>query len=143
MDREKRYRKYRGIWQKILADSQILNKQSEKRRKNGVPDTAYVCPLLCAGVVCANHVSVKTESLIRGASIFIFTACPTPQNHCQPRLFYLPKREYTDGIFMCSVRRQMTGQVSQSGKPLCTGASLWAVPKLARERCPLEPWHVN
>ena len=23
-------------------------------------------------------------------------------------------------------------QVSQSGKPLCTGASLWAVPKLAR-----------
>ena len=34
-------------------------------------------------------------------------------------------------------------QVSQSGKPLCTGASLWAVPKLARGLCPLEPWHVN
>jgi hypothetical protein len=30
-------------------------------------------------------------------------------------------------------------QVSQSGKPLCTGSSLWAVPKLARGRCPLEP----
>ena len=30
-------------------------------------------------------------------------------------------------------------QVSQSGKPLCTGASLWAVPKLARGLCPLEP----
>ena len=29
---------------------------------------------------------------------------------------------------------------SQSGKPLCTGISLWAVPKLARGRCPLEPW---
>jgi hypothetical protein len=28
-------------------------------------------------------------------------------------------------------------QVSQSGKPLCTGSSLWAVPKLARGRCPL------
>ena len=28
-------------------------------------------------------------------------------------------------------------QVSQSGKPLCTGASLWAVPKLARGRLPL------
>jgi hypothetical protein len=25
-------------------------------------------------------------------------------------------------------------QVSQSGKPLCTGSSLWAVPKLARGR---------
>ena len=34
-------------------------------------------------------------------------------------------------------------QVSQSGKPLCTGASLWAVPKLARGLCPLEPRHVN
>lgn len=34
-------------------------------------------------------------------------------------------------------------QVSQSGKPLCTGASLWAVPKLARGLRPLEPWHVN
>ena len=30
-------------------------------------------------------------------------------------------------------------QVSQSGKPLCTGASLWAVPKLARGLRPLEP----
>ena len=34
-------------------------------------------------------------------------------------------------------------QVSQSGKPLCTGASLWAAPKLARGLCPLEPRHVN
>ena len=34
-------------------------------------------------------------------------------------------------------------QVSQSGKPLCTGASLWAVPKLARGLRPLEPWHAN
>ena len=34
-------------------------------------------------------------------------------------------------------------QVSQSGKPLCTGPSLWAVPKLARGLCPLEPRHVN
>ena len=34
-------------------------------------------------------------------------------------------------------------QVSQSGKPLCTGASLWAVPKLARGLRPLEPRHVN
>ena len=38
---------------------------------------------------------------------------------------------------------EMTGQVSQSGKPLCTGASLWAVPKLARGLRPLEPRHVN
>ena len=28
-------------------------------------------------------------------------------------------------------------QVLQSGKPLCTGASLWAVPKLAMGRLPL------
>ena len=34
-------------------------------------------------------------------------------------------------------------QVSQSGKPLCTGASLWAVPKLAMGVCPLEPRHAN
>ena len=32
---------------------------------------------------------------------------------------------------------------SQSGKQLCTGASLWAVPKLARGLRPLEPRHVN
>lgn len=38
---------------------------------------------------------------------------------------------------------ELTGQVSQSGKPLCTGASLWAVPKLARGLRPLEPRHVN
>ena len=34
-------------------------------------------------------------------------------------------------------------QVSQSGKPLCTGSSLWAVPKLARGAAALEPRHVN
>ena len=34
-------------------------------------------------------------------------------------------------------------QVSQSGKPLCTGASLWAVPNLARGLRPLEPRHAN
>lgn len=34
-------------------------------------------------------------------------------------------------------------QVSQSGKPLCTGASLWAVPKLARGSATLEPRHAN
>ena len=32
---------------------------------------------------------------------------------------------------------------SQSGKQLCTGASLWAVPKLAMGVCPLEPRHAN
>ena len=34
-------------------------------------------------------------------------------------------------------------QVSQSGKPLCIGASLWAVPKLAMGRLPLGTPHVN
>ena len=34
-------------------------------------------------------------------------------------------------------------QVSQNGKPLCTGASLWAVPKLARGLRPLEPRYAN
>ena len=66
----------------------------------------------------------------------------TPQNHRHQPLFILE-----DAAGDMAIRfLQWAGddrQVSQSGKPLCTGASLWAVPKLARGLCPLEPRHVN
>lgn len=39
--------------------------------------------------------------------------------------------------------RKMTGKFRKVASHYCTGASLWAVPKLARRLCPLEPWHVN
>ena len=77
-----------------------------------------------------------------GAFLFLPQSVPAPQNH----------RHLHFGLITqwwnvaCLVLVQWWGddrQVSQSGKPLCTGASLWAVPKLARGLRPLEPRHVN
>ena len=61
--------KGREIWQKILTDSQRF-KQS--RVKSKVPDTAYVCPLLCTGVVCSNPVPMRNGISYRGSFHFHF-----------------------------------------------------------------------
>ena len=66
----------------------------------------------------------------------------TPQNHRHQPLFIL---EDAAGEMVIRFLQWAADdrQVSQSGKPLCTGASHWAVPKLARGAAPLEPRHVN
>ena len=77
-----------------------------------------------------------------GAFLFLPQSVPAPQNHRHLYLGWITQRRNV--AWLVSV--QWWGddrQVSQSGKPLCTGASLWAVPKLARGLCPLEPRHVN
>ena len=51
--------KGRGIWQKILADSQVLISRVKSGVKNGLPDTAYVGPLLCTGVVWGKSVPMR------------------------------------------------------------------------------------
>ena len=60
----------------------------------------------------------------------------TPQNHRHQPLFIL---EDAAGEMVIRFLQWAADdrQVSQSGKPLCTGASLWAVPKLAMGRLPL------
>ena len=61
---------------------------------------------------------------------------PTPQNHHHQPLFILEDAagRIIEEVFAVAADDR---QVSQSGKPLCTGASLWAVPKLAMGRLPL------
>ena len=77
-----------------------------------------------------------------GDFLFLLQSVPAPQNHCHLNFGLITQRRMLLTWYWFSVG-EMTGQVSQSGKPLCTGASLWAVPKLARGLRPLEPRHVN
>ena len=77
-----------------------------------------------------------------GDFLFLLQSVPAPQNHCHLNFGLITQEENVAYLVLV----QWWGddrQVSQSGKPLCTGASLWAVPKLARGLCPLEPRHVN
>ena len=77
-----------------------------------------------------------------GDFLFLLQSVPAPQNHRHQPLFILEDAAGDMAIRFLQWAAD-DRQVSQSGKPLCTGASLWAVPKLARGLCPLEPWHVN
>ena len=91
-----------------------------------------------AGTVCFR----KRKSIEMGAFLFLPQSVPAPQNHCHLHLGLI--MQCGNVAWLVSV--QWWGddrQVSQSGKPLCTGASLWAVPKLAMGVCPLEPRHAN
>ena len=91
-----------------------------------------------AGTVCFRN----RKSSEMGAFLFLPQLVPTPQNHCHLYLGLII--QWKNVAWLVSV--QWWGddrQVSQSGKPLCTGASLWDVPKLARGLCPLEPRHAN
>ena len=76
------------------------------------------------------------------AFLFLPQSVPAPQNHRHLHLGLI--MQCGNVAWLVSVQwRGDDRQVSQSGKPFCTGASLWAVPKFARGLCPLEPRHVN
>ena len=114
-------------------------KQAKKRYR--VPDTAHDCPILRIGVVHGQPVSER-KNLWNGVFSFLPQSVPAPQNHCHLHLGLITK--WGNVAQLISVHWWGDDrQVSQSGKPLCTGASLWAVPKLARGLRPLEPRHVN
>ena len=103
--------------------------------------TAHNCPVLRTGVGCQKDVPENRNSLKRG--VFLFPSHflhPTKPLSSSAFLLYVHGKEKVIGIYGTS---EDDRQVSQSGKPLCTGASPWAVPKLARGRLPLEPRHVN
>ena len=92
---------------------------------------------------CVKSLFQKAGILCKGEqSGFPPQSFPTPQNHHHQPLFILEDAAGRIIEEVCAVAAD-DRQVSQSGKPLCTGASLWAVPKLAMGICPLEPRHVN
>ena len=125
---------------KALADGRMCTSKAKKRYR--VPDTAHDCPILRIGVVHDQPVSERENLSKCGAFLFLPQSVPAPQNHCHLHLDLIMQGENVAWLVLV----QWWGddrQVSQSGKPLCTGASLWAVPKLARGLCPLEPRHVN
>lgn len=102
---------------------------------------AHNCPVLRTGVGCQKDVPENRYSLKRG--VFLFPSHflhPTKPLPSSAFLLYVHGKEKVIGIYGTA---EDDRQVSQSGKPLCTGASLWAVPKLARGLCPLEPRHAN
>ena len=129
-----------------MGVSATIDRMNERNKRAGryaylVPDTAHNCPVLRTGMGCQKDVPENRNSLKR--EVFLF-----------PSLFLHPTKPLPSSAFLLYVygKAKVTGiygnaeddrQVSQSGKPLCTGASLWAVPKLARGLCPLEPWHAN
>lgn len=88
---------------------------------------------------CVKSLFRKSGILCKGEqSSFPSQPFHTPQNHYHQPLFILEDAtgRTVDEINIVAADDR---QVSQSGKPLCTGASPWAVPKLARGLCPLEP----
>ena len=92
---------------------------------------------------CVKSLFQKAVILCKGEySGFPPQSFPTPQNHYHQPLFILEDAagRIIEEVFAVAADDR---QVSQSGKPLCIGASLWAVPKLAMGVCPLEPRHAN
>ena len=85
----------------------------------------------------------KQKICRRGVFLFLLQSVLTPQNHCHLHLDLIMQWGKCCLASVASVVGRWTGKFRQSGKPLCTGASLWAVPKLARGLRPLEPRHVN
>ncbi len=87
---------------------------------------------------CMTSLFQKGKIYERWSFSFSSTVGPAPQNHRHLHLDLITQGENVAWL----VSIQWWGddrQVSQSGKPLCTGASLWAVPKLARGLCPWNP----
>ncbi len=82
----------------------------------------------------------KIYGMWRFSLSFIVSSCTTKPLSSQ---FWLDNAEENVAYLVLVQWWGDDRQVSQSGKPLCTGTSLWAVPKLARGLCPLEPWHAN
>ncbi len=115
-------------------------KQVKKRYR--MPDTAHDCPILRIGVV---HDQPVSEREIYGMWSFSLSStassCTTKPPSSRFRFDNAVGKMLLVWCWFSAGRDDR--QVSQSGKPLCTGTSLWAVPKLARGLCPLEPRHVN
>ena len=82
----------------------------------------------------------KIYGMWRFSLSFIVSSCTTKPLSSQ---FWLDNAEENVAYLVLVQWWGDDRQVSQSGKPLCTGPSLWAVPKLARGLFPLEPRHVN
>ena len=86
---------------------------------------------------CVKSLFQKAGILCKGEySGFPPQSFPTPQNHYHQPLFILEDAagRIIEEVFAVAADDR---QVSQSGKPLCTGASLWAVPKLAMGCLPI------
>ena len=129
-------RKRKWIRSNVAENGNVCQKWMECRIRHRI--VRYFAPEWCvkslfqkAGILC------KGEQ-----SGFPPQSFPTPQNHHHQPLFILEDAagRIIEEVFAVAADDR---QVSQSGKPLCTGASLWAVPKLARGLRPLEPRHVN
>ena len=107
-----------------------------RAKKNGVPDTAHDCPVLRTGVACEKPVPEVWNSLQMGVIQLSYAAFPHATKPPSSAAFILE-----DAVGEMVIRFLQWAaddrQVSQSGKPLCIGASLWAVPKLAMGRLPL------
>ena len=127
----------------VSARSDRMNERNKRAGRYAylVLGTAHNCPVLRTGVGCQKDVPENRNSLKRG--VFLFPSHflhPTKPLSSSAFLLYVYGKEKVIGIYGTA---EDDRQVSQSGKPLCTGASPWAVPKLARGLCPLEPRHVN
>lgn len=127
----------------------IRDKEQCKRKgcigwddKRKVPDTTQDCPVLRTGEVCEKPVPESWNTLQRGVIRISSTVFPHTTKPPSSAAFILEDAagRIIEEVFAVAADDR---QVSQSGKPLCTGASLWAVPKLARGLCPLEPRHAN
>ena len=115
------------MWQK---SGNVCQKRMECRIRHRI--VRYFAPEWCvkslfqkAGILCKGEYSG-----------FPPQSFPTPQNHHHQPLFILEDAagRIIEEVFAVAADDR---QVSQSGKPLCIGASLWAVPELAMGRLPL------
>ena len=95
-----------------------------------------------ASECCRNSLFQKEKIYRNGSFSISSTVCPCTTKPLSSQ-FWLNNAEENVAYLVLVQWWGDDRQVSQSGKPLCTGASLWAVPKLARGLRPLEPRHVN
>lgn len=107
-----------------------------------MPDTAHNCPILRIGVVHNQPASERENLLKEELFYFLYSLLLHHKTTVISIKIWYRMEEKIDLQGLAKWWRD-DRQVSQSGKPLCTGASLWAVPKLARGLRPLEPRHVN
>lgn len=121
----------------------IRDKEQCKRKgcigwddKRKVLDTTQDCPVLRTGVACEKPVPESWNTLQRGVIRISATVFPHTTKPPSSAAFILEDaagRIIEEVLAVAADDRQ----VLQSGKPLCTGASLWAVSKLAMGRLPL------
>ena len=96
-----------------------------------MPDTAHNCPILRIGVVHNQPASERENLLKEELFYFLYSLLLHHKTTVISIKIWYRMEEKIDLQGLAKWWRD-DRQVSQSGKPLCTGASLWAVPKLAR-----------